>query len=96
MNLGVLTASSIAPAIPLAGLQAMGYQFAALPLQLLMRELWVAWRMLADLKNRGGIEQLRLETVPFSELTPSSTFRVPGDRRPGTEHTRCEHSRRLA
>lgn len=69
LKLAVLTASSIAPAIPLAGLQAMGYHYAALPLQLAMRELWVARRMLEDLKTRGTIEHLRPEMVPFSELT---------------------------
>ena len=66
---GVVTASGIAPPIPLADLEKMGYQLAGIPLQLLMRQLWVARKMLDDLKTMGTIEHLRPEMVSFKELT---------------------------
>ena len=66
---GVLTGSGIAPAISLFDLEKMGYQAAGMPLQLLMRQLWVARKMLEDLKTKGTIEHLRPEMVSFDELT---------------------------
>jgi 2-methylisocitrate lyase-like PEP mutase family enzyme len=66
---GVLTGSGIAPAISLFDLEKMGYQAAGMPLQLLMRQLWVARKMLEDLKTKGTIEHLRPEMVSFDQLT---------------------------
>lgn len=66
---GVITASGIAPAIPVLELEKMGYQAAGMPLQLLMRQLWILRKMLEELKTKGTIEHLRPEMVSFNELT---------------------------
>ena len=66
---GTVSSSGIAPPIPLADFEEMGYQLAGIPLQLLMRQLWVARKMLDDLKSMGTIEHLRPEMVSFKELT---------------------------